>query len=360
MNCPPPHVSQHEYAYCNAPSVQSRQHNITRWPIKFRAQVSHKPPSGMDTSPATYIQYSFPYDDRYLFHFLSILGGTALDYDPYTDRIQCTTANRNWALFTAAVHFAHSLVMFFYIQLLWLERYSDDYLPSVVDTCRSSAVFYSYQSLAVIAVLQRQRFADYFNLLQDIDKILLQRLYITIDGRAIRRPLWWFLGIMFCNYMLILLPLTLYQYRGQTPGEMVYTFEYMFMAIMMGMSTIFLRYTAHCCLVRYTCLRVRLAEAVSSGQSDASVTVKAVVYSMGELDGAKEIVNEALGVLLLWKVCIDMLNWMLSVYVMICHVAAKGRIDDLSFVRHVLYEWPFLIAHVWMMRVYQAIGDEVS
>lgn len=316
----------------------------------------------MVTSPAvSSTHYNFPYDDRLIFRFLSIFGCTAFDYDSLTDRIRCSTANRNWALCMAAAHFAHGSAMFFYIQLMWLERYSHTYLSSIADTCRSFAIAYSYQSLIVVTVFLRHRYAAYFNRIRAIDKMMRLQLGITPDGMPIRRQFWWFAGVLFSNYSVVSLPLTLYEYSGQqTFGEFFYTLEYMFMALMIGMSTLFLRYAAHCCLVRYMCLRIHLADCVGLELNSTPSSVKAVVRAIGELDEAKEILNEGLGMLLLWKIFIDGVNLMLSVYVAVFKVATTGIIDNLWFVGHVFFEWPFVIAHVWMMRIYQAIGDEVS
>lgn len=296
----------------------------------------------------------FPHNNRLIFQFLSAIGFAALEYDRHTNRIVCPSGARNRAMLIIIVHVTHSLSAFGLIQLSWLENASN-YLSSLADTVRSFAIVYSYESLMLVALLHRHRFAAYFNQLRTVDGLLRSQLGARPDAGAVQRHFWMFSVVMLCTYLCCSFPLGCCVLGIELP-QAFFLIEYMMMAISVGWYAVFLRYVSHCCLVRYACLRCRLCEAL--GSCGSVHDVRMVMFVLDELDEARAMLQDGFGSLLMCKLGIDGVNVIFCVYLMVFKMIHYGPWNG-SFLDFVVYEWPYVFADVYMVRIYHHIGDEV-
>lgn len=131
------------------------------------------------------------------------------------------------------------------------------------------------------------------------------------------------------------------------------------MAIMLAIATGFLQYAAHCLQMRYAVGRICLTEAL--GVTADEGTLNAVMRLLNEVDTAKEMLNDGFGTLLACKFGIDCFNVVLAVYVCLFRFVHRNQMNIVqSFLDIVFFETPIVLAVVLMVRVYQAVGDEVS
>lgn len=281
----------------------------------------------------------------------------ALNYDPLTDRLRSRLVTRNWAICMVVLNVSVAFVLFAFVQIRWT-LVEANYLSSTADSFRGFATIYAFESLIVVAVLNRHRYAAYFNHLHHVDRCLLRYLDIAPNVDEVRRGFWRFATWLLSNYIVISIPLSVHVYGSKSLAEAAFMFEYGLMAIWMGLTSGFLRYAAHCCLVRLTCVRIRLAQAVGAAGNRRDVHV--VILAMDEMDAAKQMLNDGFNMLLTWKLGVDGLNTILSVYLIIFKVFNNGGIFTIQFVELMFYEMPYLIADILMVLVYHNIGVEVS
>lgn len=300
--------------------------------------------------------YDFPHDDRRIFTFLSTNGLATLNYDRRTDRIECSASARNWGLIVLVIHLTRSATVFVLVQLSWLSTCAN-YLSTLTDTVRSFAVTYAFESLMVVALVHRHRYAEYFNHLRAVDRRSQSLLGIYPDGDAVRRHFWCFSAVLFVHYTCFSLTFGIHVFGCMMPGIFI-TVEYIVMGILVGWFTVFLRYATHCCVVRYSCLRHRLRKAVDVHGGSAQ-DLRRVMLVMQDLDEAKSMLNDSFGTMLTLKLAVDGLVVTLTVYMMLFKLLYDGGFN-VPFVEFLVYECPFVIADVILIRIYQAVGDEVS
>lgn len=302
--------------------------------------------------------------DRNIYRLLSMLGLPAFHYDRRADLLVCTTVRLLWTLFVVIMYTLGTIELFYRVQIEWFLN-STRWLSSLSDTVRSMSITYAYQSLIIVTLCYRQRYATYFNFLNDVDRSIWSLFAVRPDYGAVRRSFWWLTGVWLFNHLLVSLPIELYftaskkMVYANELENLCFTSEYCVTAIGLGMTSIFLSYVAHCLQIRYACMRARLAEAVAGyGQLHE---VKAAMLMLDEMETAKELLNDGFGPLLMWKLAIDGLNVVTSVYFTIYKLFNRGVIDKVHAVfTYVLYESSYVVVDVVMVHYFQALGDEVS
>lgn len=301
---------------------------------------------------------SFLYDDRRIFQFLSAFGMPALDLNLDADQLLCLSARRNWTLLCLLINLALVIVLYVHVQLEWLAR-SNDWLASFTDAIRGLSNMYAYELLIVVALLHRQRYAAYFNYLNDIDRNFGQLFDIGPNRALVRRTFWVHSAWLLFIYVCVSTPMGIYFFGKASVPEASYMIEYAVMAIMMGMVTMFLQYAAHSCQIRYACARECLSVAMGRA-SVRLVEVKSAIRLLSDVDQAMEQLNESFGTLLACKLTIDGTNTILVVFITMFKLTHDGLVHKVRLLDYVLYEWPYIFVAFLMVRYFQAIGDEVS
>lgn len=240
------------------------------------------------------------------------------------------------------------------MQLRWFVL-SSHFLSSFTDLSRGLATMYAYEVLLLVAALQRHRYAEYFNYLKEMD-VSFPCLCDAKLAASVRRTFWWHVGGLLGNWLLISMPVGIYVNGDGRLADSAFMVEYIIMGLVIGVMTGFLQYAAHCLQVRFVAVRRYLTVAVSGYGREAEV--KCVLRMLSAMETAKEKLNSGFGTMLLLKIAIDGVNIILSIYLVIC----KMRGEDFTFLRffdYAVYEWPFMLANVVMVNVFQALGDEV-
>lgn len=294
---------------------------------------------------------SYLNDDRHIYTWLAFFGVPPIHYDRHTDRILCTVTARNWAIFVLVGNFCGAVYLFYTVQMRWFVN-SSHFLSSVTDISRGVATMYAYEVLIVVAVLQRHRYARYFNYLSELDA-----QYGRPSDDIVRRQFWWHAVGLYGNWLLVSMPVGIYVNGDRRLDDSAYMVEYIIMGLVIGTVSVFLQYAAHCLQVRYACVRHCLLAAV--GGYGGNNEVKCAMRMLSAMEEAKEQLNRGFGTILLAKLAIDGVNVILSVYLVICKIRGPD-FEWIRFFDYAAYEWPFMLTNVFMVKVYQALGDEVS
>lgn len=281
----------------------------------------------------------------------------SLYYDPRTGQLHSSLIKRNWVVCVATLNMFVAYELFVNVQIRWT-NISLNYLSSTADSLRGFATTYAFQSLVFVAVMCRHRYAAYFNFLQRIDRGLRNQLNVGPDIGAARRSFWRYAGWLLSNYLIVSLPFSIALYGKDTVVEFAYMLEYGLMAIWMGLISGFLRYAAHCCLVRFACVRGRLEMAVGLGGNRRDVHL--VILLLEEMDVAKQMLNDGFNALLTCKLAIDGLNMIISVYLITFNIINHGGVFAIKFLESMFYEIPYFITDVLMVQIYHRLGNEVS
>lgn len=314
------------------------------------------------TSPNTTppIQGTFFSDNRNIFNFLTAFGLVTLLYDPHTDRVHHWPTPANCAVLFVALNAIVACVLFVDVQLKWAKEVTS-IMYNIPDLFRSSALVYQYAAMFTVSLLHRNRYVAFFNHLSHVDRVTSHLLgdhwpSATITT-SVRHSFWSFCGTLLVHYLFVSMPLRLYLFGTMSVKAAAFMGEYNLLAIQCAVTTALLRFAAQCCLERSHCLRDCLRDALTS---DDERSVRTVLRALHELDGAKELLNDGFGTLLMCKLAIDELNVVSSVYLMIHRMLHNDGIGALEWVEFTLYELPYVVADVLMVRTFKALGDEVS
>lgn len=311
----------------------------------------------MDTQPPP---SSYLSADRKIIKFIAVFGMPSVYYNRHLDRLTCSRLRLNCTLLAVTVYFVITLYLFNRVQMVYLFR-SEHWLASLSDVVRGSSITYAYQLLVCVALVQRRRYTAYFHQLVEVDRHIWQRFHVQPDGDRVRRAFWRHMSGWVLNYLLLAWPSSMYYYGTVSLADCLFVTAYLVTAIGQGVVTLFVQYAAHCCQVRFECIRQRLAEAVQDRVGDRLGDVTAAMQLLNEMDEVKEHLSNGFCSLLTWKLAIDMLNAVLSVYFTcfkLLHRSGPNLVRGL--VDFSTYELPFQVSNVLMVGYFQAIGDEVS
>lgn len=303
---------------------------------------------------------SFLFADRIIIKFVAAFGMPPIYYDHTLDHLDCTRLRRNCTLLAVTVYVVFTVYLYNRVQLDLLYQ-SVHWLSSLSDAVRGFSITYAYQLLVCVALVQRRRYTVYFNQLVEVDRHILQRFGVQPDGARVRRAFWRHMGGWLLNYVLLSWTSGMYYYGILSVADCLFVTAYLVTAIGQGVATVFAQYAAHGCQVRFECIRLRLAEAVQASMGNRLGDVTAAMQLLSEMDEIKEHLSNAFGSLMTWKLAIDGLNAILSVYFSCFKLLHRSGSDLIrAIVDSVTYELPFHVSNVLMVGYFQAIGDEVS
>lgn len=317
---------------------------------------------------------SYLLGDRGIIRFLAAFGMPAVRVCARSHRLLAPMRYRYATVLAGLLYTALAVHLFKNVQLLWLYR-SKHFLSSLSDTFRGLSIIYAYQLMIVLAMSRCQGIVAYFNRLATFDAAVWRRFAVRSDCERVRRSFWWHTGGIVLNYLTFSLMSSLWYYGRRSVGDALFVTVYTSTAIGMGVATVFLQYAAHSCEVRYRCVRQRLAAAVqwnhvgdisrethNNGRKCSTADdVTAAMRFLNELDEIKEQLQQAFGALLSWKLAINGVNVIVSVYFFVYKLNNRSGHDLVrAIVDYVTYEVPFIVSDVLMVGHFQAIGDEVS
>lgn len=300
---------------------------------------------------------SYLHSDRRIIQYIAAFGMPPIRYDPTTDKLICPANFCRWTLAVVTIYAIGAFILFYRVQYaILLDGVT---VSRLSDTFRGLSTAYAYQILILVAVMNRRLYANFFNDLSEIDCRIWRRFGVKSDYAVVRRHFWCHTWVWSLNYVLVSFPIALHFYASRSFGDVMLMVSYVLSALGLGVCTVFVQYAAHTCLVRFVCLRGQLLKSLY-GEGNLC-DFRATLRLLDDMDIVKEALHDSFGTLLTWKLAIDGVNVIASLYFLCFRLLNSTFWRGVkSFLDYAFFEFPFILANILMVGYYQGIGDEVS
>lgn len=301
---------------------------------------------------------TFLYENRAVFHFLSAFGLPPLGFDRKRNRVYCSSIRCCSTLIGIGIYMIFTIYLF--VDFIYgYPANKEISLSNISKIFRGFSTTYAYPSLVVVVVSQRHRYSTFFNQLADIDSKMLSIYGVRTNTTRIRHNFWWHTVCRLVQYIVFALPFELLIFASLSRYNVASVFAYICTAMGMGVATVFAQYAVACCQLRYELVRKQL-KATLLGRGHRRDVI-ASIQLLCDVDATKECLRASMSWLLTLKSAIDYLNVLASIYILSYIVLRRNTSGVLINIAHyVLYELPFIVSDVLMVRQFQSLGDEVS